>query len=199
MTEGRAERIGIFGGTFDPPHIGHLVAALEVRDALDLDRMVLVPANVPWQKVGTRDITAASIRLELTRAAIEGLTGLEVSDREIRRGGDSFSVDTVEELLAEDPTRQVFVVVGADTEALLDTWERIGDLRAQATVVVVSRGADQLPTGPGAPVERVVIPRLDVSSTELRSRVADDRSIAVLVPPAVQVIVEARRLYRVPG
>lgn len=199
MTEGRAERIGIFGGTFDPPHIGHLVAALEVRDALGLDRMVLVPANVPWQKVGTRDVTAAAIRLEMARAAVEGLAGLEVSDREILRGGNSYTADTVDELLDEDPSRTIFVVVGDDTEALLDTWERIGDLRARATIVVVSRGEDH---GRGEAEERharVTIPRIDVSSTDLRARVASDRSIAVLVPSPVQDVVAAHRLYRVPG
>jgi nicotinate-nucleotide adenylyltransferase len=199
MTGGRAERIGVFGGTFDPPHIGHLVAALEVRERLWLDRLLIVPANVPWQKVGSRTITPAAIRLEMVRAATAGLPGLEVSDQEIRRGGDSFTIDTVEELLAEDADRQVFVVVGADTEPLLDTWERIGDLRAKAAIVVVSRGGGASPEVGDDRVERVVIPRLEVSSTDLRQRVADGRTIDVLVPPEVHAVIDAHRLYRVAG
>lgn len=199
MTEGRAERIGIFGGTFDPPHIGHLVAALEVREQLGLDRMLLVPANVPWQKVGTRAITPAAIRLEMVRAATEGLAGLEVSDQEIRRGGDSYTIDTVEELLTEDPAREIFVVFGADTEPLLGTWARIEDLRAKAKLVVVSRGDDRRGAEVDDRVERVSIPRLEVSSTELRDRVSGGRLIEVLVPPAVQAVIHAHRLYRVAG
>ena len=199
MTGGRAERIGVFGGTFDPPHIGHLVAALEVRERLWLDRLLIVPANVPWQKVGSRTITPAAVRLEMVRAATAGLPGLEVSDQEIRRGGDSFTIDTVEELLAEDADRQVFVVVGADTEPLLDTWERIGDLRAKAAIVVVSRGGGASPEVVDDRVERVVIPRLEVSSTDLRQRVADGRTIDVLVPPEVHAVIVAHRLYRVAG
>ena len=199
MTGGRAERIGIFGGTFDPPHIGHLVAAVEVRERLGLDRMLIVPANVPWQKVGSRKITSAAIRLEMVRAATAGLAGLEVSEREIRRGGDSFTIDTVEELLAEDPEREVFVVVGADTESLLDTWERIEDLRAKASLVVVSRGGDTAGVVGDVRVERVAIPRLEVSSTDLRARVAAGRTIEVLVPASVQAVIDTHRLYRVAG
>lgn len=199
MTGGRAERIGVFGGTFDPPHIGHLVAALEVRERLWLDRLLIVPANVPWQKVGSRTITPAAIRLEMVRAATAGLAGLEVSDQEIRRGGDSFTIDTVEELLAEDADRQVFVVVGADTEPLLETWERIGDLRAKAAIVVVTRGGGASPEVGDDRVERVTIPRLEVSSTDLRQRVADGRTIDVLVPPEVHAVIDAHRLYRVAG
>jgi nicotinate-nucleotide adenylyltransferase len=199
MTGGRAERVGVFGGTFDPPHIGHLVAALEVRERLGLDRMLIVPANVPWQKVGSRKITSAAIRLEMVRAATAGLPGLEVSDQEIRRGGDSFTIDTVEELLAEEASRQVFVVVGADTEPLLDTWERIEDLRAMAAIVVVSRGGEAAGDVGDDRVERVAIPRLEVSSTDLRKRVADGRTIDVLVPPEVHAVFDAHRLYRVAG
>ena len=132
-------RIGVFGGTFDPPHIGHLAVAVEVRHALALDRVLMVVANDPWQKRGARVLTPAADRLEMVRAAVEDLDGIEADDREIRRGGPSYTVDTVEELLGEQPQAEVFVVVGADAAAGLRTWERADELAALVTVVVVRR------------------------------------------------------------
>src|SRR5215207_3168759 len=113
----RGGRIGVVGGTFDPPHIGHLSVVVEVRHALDLDRVAVVVANDPWQKRGSRAVTAASDRLAMVQAAVEGLDGIEADDREIRRGGPSYTVDTVEELQAEEPGAEVFVVVGSDAAA----------------------------------------------------------------------------------
>ena len=110
-------RIGVFGGTFDPPHIGHLAVAVEVRHALALDRVLMVVANDPWQKRGARVLTPAADRLEMVRAAAQDLDGVEADDREIRRGGPSYTVDTVEELLGEQPGAELFVVVGADAAA----------------------------------------------------------------------------------
>src|SRR5215218_7208850 len=96
----RGGRIGVVGGTFDPPHIGHLSLAVEVRHALDLDRVAVVVANDPWQKRGNRVLTEAADRLAMVQAAVEGLGGIEADGREIRRGGPSYTIDTVEELLA---------------------------------------------------------------------------------------------------
>src|SRR5690606_6100620 len=122
-------RIGVFGGTFDPPHIEHLLAAAEVRSVLGLDRVLLVVANRPWQKVGTRPITDAATRFAMVQAAVEGLGGLEASDLEIRRGGDSYTVDTLRELQEQDPDAALFVVVGADAEALIPTWRSVDAVR----------------------------------------------------------------------
>src|SRR5690242_4710235 len=90
-------RIGLFGGTFDPPHIGHLVTAIDVRAALGLEVVLMVVANEPWQKVGSRAISPASVRVDMVRAAVGDEPGIEVSDIEVRRGGPSYTVDTVEE------------------------------------------------------------------------------------------------------
>src|SRR5271169_3842537 len=99
-------RIGVLGGTFDPVHVGHLVAAMRAREALGLDRVLLVVANVPWQKAGTRPVTPAEDRFLMVQAAVAGVAGLEASRVEIDRGGPSYTVDTVRELLASTPSRR---------------------------------------------------------------------------------------------
>jgi nicotinate-nucleotide adenylyltransferase len=142
------ERLGVFGGTYDPPHVGHLVAALAVRHALDLDRVLLTVANEPWQKSGSRKISPAEDRLAMVRAAVDGVEGLEASAIEIERGGPSFSVDTLEALAAADPTGERFLVLGADAAAGLGTWERAEALPGLATLVVVDRPGMDAPPAP---------------------------------------------------
>jgi len=191
-----AERLGVFGGTFDPPHIAHLVAALGVRHALALDRVLLTVANEPWQKVGSRPLSPAAARLAMVRAAVDAVEGLEASDIELVRGGSSYTIDTIEELRAEDPARELFVIVGADAAAGIDTWHRADELAERARLVVVDRpGGDRLPP-PGWTFERVEIPRLEVSSTDLRARVRDGRPLDFLVPAAVVSCLTDLRLYR---
>lgn len=109
-----SERVGVFGGTFDPIHIGHLVAAVNVRHALALDRVLLVVANEPWQKAGTRAITVAADRLAMVEAAVAGVAGREASALEIERGGPSYTADTVAEIEARNPGAELFVIVGTD-------------------------------------------------------------------------------------
>ena len=104
----------MFGGTFDPPHIGHLVAAVDARQALDLDVVLMVVANVPWQKVGERAISPAPDRLAMVRAAVADRDGLEVSDLEIRRGGESFTADSLAELHRHEPDAGLHVELGVD-------------------------------------------------------------------------------------
>ena len=189
-------RIGIFGGTFDPPHVGHLAAAVNVRHALALDVVLLVVANVPWQKAGERSVSPARDRLELVRLAVGDVDGLEVDDREIRRGGESYTADTVAELLDENPRRELFVIVGSDAAAGLPTWERVEEVRAGASFVVVDRPGGTWAPPAGWQVERVEVPRLEISSTDLRARVADGRPLDYLVPPAVVSGIDRLGLYR---
>jgi nicotinate-nucleotide adenylyltransferase len=196
VRSGGPRRIGVFGGTFDPPHIGHLVAAIDVRDALALDVVLLVVANVPWQKVGEREISSAADRLALVRAAAEGIEGLEVSDLEIRRGGDSYTADTLAALAGEHPGAELFLIVGRDAAAGFATWERHEEVAAQATLVVVDRPGAIDPPDPTYPWVRVDVPELEISSTELRQRVAAGRSVRFLVPAAVASCVAERGLYR---
>jgi len=198
VVSGFGERLGIFGGTFDPPHVGHLVAAINVRHALGLDRVLLTVANVPWQKVGSRPLSPAEDRLAMVEAAVADVDGLEASGREIVRGGESYTVDTLEELLREDASRELFVIVGQDAAAGMPTWERCDDVRELATLVVVERPgmASELPAG--WTFQRVQVPRLEISSTELRDRVVDGRPLDYLVPPGAIECLRARRLYREP-
>ena len=112
-------RIGVFGGTFDPPHVGHLVTAINVGHAIDLDRVILMVANVPWQKVGTRSITPASDRLAMVEAAVAEVPRLVAGDHEIAAGGHSFSADTLETLAAEFVDAELFLILGDDAAAAL--------------------------------------------------------------------------------
>ena len=194
--ESSAPRIGVFGGTFDPPHIGHLVTAIDCAEALGLDVVLMVVANEPWQKVGTRPISSSADRFAMVRAAVDGIERVEVSDLELRRGGRSYSIDTLAELRERHPGAELFLLLGSDAAAGLDSWDRSAALRDLCRIIVVERpGATT--TVPGEfEVERVQVPRLEVSSTELRARVADGRSLRFLVPERVVSQIERLGLYR---
>jgi nicotinate-nucleotide adenylyltransferase len=190
------ERIGVLGGTFDPVHVGHLAAAVDVRHALRLDRVLLVVAGVPWQKVGVHHVSPAEDRYAVVEAAVEGLDGLEASRLELERSGPSYTADTLAELGRQHPGAELFLLLGSDVVADLDTWERVDEVRRRATLAVVAR--------PGVPValppppwraEVVDTPALDVSSTDLRQRVATGRPIDVLVPAAAVREIARRGLY----
>ena len=189
-------RLGILGGTFDPVHVGHLVAATRAREALGLDGVLLVVANVPWQKAGTRSVTPAEARFEVVAAAVAGVEGLEASRLEIDRGGPSYTADTVAELATLRPGAAPFVIVGADVAAELDTWHRVDELRRAATLVMVDRGG-RAPEHdpPGWRVERVSIPALDISSSDLRHRLARGLSVDFLIPDAAIRCIRRLDLY----
>jgi nicotinate-nucleotide adenylyltransferase len=191
-------RIGILGGTFDPVHVGHLVAAAEARHALGLDTVLLVVANVPWQKAGDRRVTAAELRYEMVVAAVGDVDGIEASHLEIDRGGESYTADTLAELEKQDPAADLFLVVGRDVANQLDTWMRIDDVRARAGLVVVNRpGSDAWSGSEGwrHGVDHVEIPSLEISGTDLRDRVAAGRPIDFLVPAAAVRLIRERGLY----
>lgn len=188
--------VGLFGGTFDPPHVGHLVTAVNVRHALALDRMLLMVANAPWQKMGTRTITPAADRLAMVEAAVDGVDGIEASDLELRRGGLSYTADTIADLRT-DGFDEVFLVLGSDAAAGLDTWERVDEVRATSTIVVVDRPGEGLGRSlpDGFSWQRVEVPRLEVSSTDLRRRVDDGRPLDYLLPKDVIACIHARGLF----
>ena len=197
VTGARRRRLGLLGGTFDPPHIGHLVAAVSVGDALGLDEVWLVPNGDPWQK-RDRPVTPAPLRLELARAAAAEVPGVATSDVEVRRAGPSYTVDTVHQLQAEDPDRDLVVIMGRDSAVGLPTWARYEELLAAVDLAVGDRdGVDApLPALPGARVEIVPMRRIEVSSTELRQMVADGRPVVPLVTPAVAALIAGHGLYR---
>lgn len=197
MRSGR--RVGVLGGTFDPVHIGHLSVAVEVRAALGLDVVLLVVAASPWQKVDRRTIAPADDRLAVCRAAVDGLPGVEVSDLEIVRGGPTYTADTLIELQVREPGAELFLIVGADVAGLLDTWVRLDEVRAAATLVVVGRPGSSFDTeglrAEGWRVEAVNVPALAISSSDLRARRAAGRPIDVLVPANAVREIEDRGLY----
>ena len=188
-------RIGLFGGTFDPPHVGHLVTAVNVRHALALDLVLLMVANDPWQKTGARHITPAADRLAMVQAAVAGIDGLEAGTEEMQRGGPSYTADTLATLRLKYAGARFFTIVGDDAAAHIDTWERVNVVVAMSSLVVIDR--------PGSPVtlsqdyewRHVEVPRLEVSSTDLRCRVTDGRPLDYLVPEPVIDIIRDRGLY----
>ncbi|MEM7323036.1 MAG: nicotinate-nucleotide adenylyltransferase [Actinomycetota bacterium] len=189
-------RVGVLGGTFDPPHLGHLVVADQVLHALSLDEVILVPANEPWQKVGSRKISSANQRLEMTRAAVGDAEGLSVSGIELEIGGPSYTSVTLDALSEDRPDTDWLVIVGADAAAGLDTWHNTERLQQQATIVVVNRpGAAFLPPT-GWSWELVEIPSISISGTSLRRRVAQGYSIRFLTPRGVIDHIEEWKLYR---
>ncbi|HZU73941.1 MAG TPA: nicotinate-nucleotide adenylyltransferase [Acidimicrobiales bacterium] len=189
-------RIGVFGGTFDPVHVGHLVAAVNARHSLGLERVLLVVSNVPWQKVGERAVSDASGRLAVVEAAVRGVEGLEVSSVEIDRGGESYTADTLATLGQQYPGARLFLIVGGDVAAGLGTWERLDEIRSQCELVVVNRpGAAATADQPGWPTHRVEIPALNISSTDLRARATDGRPLDFLVPEAAVREIRRRGLY----
>lgn len=186
-------RIGIFGGTFDPIHVGHLAAAINAKDGARLDKVLMVVANIPWQKEGLRKVQPASERLALVKAAVSGVGGLEASDVEISRGGESYTIDTVLEIQRRYSKDDLFLIIGADVASELDTWERVDDLADLVTLVIVNRPGSMRPANLG---ERwnyleVEVPSLDISSTDLRARAIEGRPLDYLIPlPAIRYIRE---------
>ncbi len=194
------ERIGIFGGTFDPVHVGHLVAAVNAKHALRLDRVIMMVANVPWQKVGRRSVSPAADRLALVEAAVGGVPGVEAGRAEIDRGGDSYTADTLQELSEAHPGAELFVLVGWDVAPELGTWARVEEVKRLASLVVVNRPGAGPPgglDGRGWRVEEVTVPNLEISSTDLRERAAEGRPLDYLVPEAAVAVIRERGLYAV--
>ncbi len=188
-------RVGLFGGTFDPPHVGHLVTAVNVRHTLDLDVVVLMVANVPWQKEGSRSITPALDRLAMVEAAVADVPGLEAGRLEIDLGGPSFTADTLRALAEREPDVELFTIVGDDAAAGLATWERHVEVIARSRLVVVDRPGETVRLADDVPWIHVEVPRLEVSSTDLRARFVDGRPLDYLVTDPVLQVIADRGLY----
>jgi nicotinate-nucleotide adenylyltransferase len=193
-------RVGVFGGTFDPPHVGHLLVAVDALERLALDRIVLIPAGTQPLKAG--EISAsASERLAMTRLLAGDDPRFEVDPIEIDRGGLSFMVDTLEALSERWPGAELFLLTGADVLGTFHRWRDPERVRALATLAILTRdgagvGAASTAGFPGGPPLFVPTRRVDVSSTEIRARVRAGRSIRGFVPEAVAAFIGSARLYR---
>lgn len=188
-------RLGIYGGSFDPPHLGHLLPVIDAAEQLGLDGVRFVPAAIQPLKVGRASASPAD-RLAMTERLVHGIPGFTVDPAEIDRPGLSYTVDTLAAVAAELPGAELFLLLGADAYALFDQWRDPERILALATIVVMVRG-----DGAARPLERPGVRvlqsrRVDVSSTELRARVRDGRTIRGFVPDAVADYIAEHRLYR---
>ena len=189
------QRIGLFGGTFDPPHVGHLVTAINVRHVLALDLVLMMVAGEPWQKEGVRVVSSAADRLAMVEAAVADVTGLEASSLEVDRGGPSYTADTQRELMGRHPGAEFFTILGHDAARGITTWHDYESVRALSRLVVVDRPGETGDLPAGFDWIRVEVPLVDVSSSDLRARVRDGRPLDYLVTAPVLDIIEQRHLY----
>lgn len=187
-------RLGILGGSFDPIHHGHLIVAQLAREQLGLDRVLLVVAAAQPLKVGHR--ASAADRARMVELAIEGVPGLAVDRRELARPGPSYTVDTVRELAGEFPGAELVLLLGGDAARQFPSWRDPDGIRAVARLATFVRGGEDPPTGLG---ERVVVPRLELSSTAIRERAAAGLPLAGWVPPAVAGYISGLQLYGTPS
>jgi nicotinate-nucleotide adenylyltransferase len=192
-------KIGILGGTFDPPHLGHLIVAEHVRDRLGLDKIMFVPAVIPPHKRQRPDITPPELRLEMVRQAIAGNPAFDVSDIEIRRGGLSFTVDTLKELRTQYPTDVLYLLIGMDNVRDFNTWKDPEMIKRIARVVVMTRPGYK--TDPELHLDTKAlnvcdVPEIGISSREIRNRVKHGHSVRYMVPTAVLDYVVENRLYQ---
>lgn len=195
-------RLGIFGGTFNPPHLGHLICAQEAYLQLGLDRVMLMPARIPPHKA-VDDEPGPEHRLELCRVAVDDDQRFTVSDLEMRRSGPSYTVDTLNELHTQDPDTEMFLIVGGDVAAGLPRWHEPERVLALATPAIAKR-----PGTPQVSIDEALgtlrggeracffrMPRVAFSSTMVRDRVRSGQSIRYIVPDGVVTYINEHGLY----
>jgi len=189
-------KLGVFGGTFDPIHVGHLIAAEEARESAGLDRMLFVPAGRPPHRPRP-PVASVADRVRMTAIAIEGHPGFSLDEREASAGAARYTIETLESLRGEfGPDCRLHLVIGADSLLDLPNWREPEKIRALATIVVVDRpGFDPGAAGSGEGTVRVPGARVGISSSEIRDRLRLGRSVRYLVPEAVLAYISERRLY----
>jgi nicotinate-nucleotide adenylyltransferase len=183
-------KLGLYGGSFDPIHHGHLILARDAIEQLALDRVIFIPAAVSPHKLD-RHPAPAEVRRAMVAAAIAGEPRFALDDSELHRAGPSFTIDTVEQMRARHPGAEFFYFIGADNIRALHTWRRIDELRELAQFVVFDRDASAAEHG-FPTLDR----RIDISATEIRQRVARGDSIRYLVPEPVNALIENHQLYK---
>ncbi|HLF77691.1 MAG TPA: nicotinate-nucleotide adenylyltransferase [Dehalococcoidia bacterium] len=191
-------RLGFLGGTFDPPHVGHLILAEVAREQLGLSKVLFIPAGDPWRKAD-REVSPAQHRLAMTRLAIEGNEAFEVDDCEIKREGATYTVDTLRELRARlQPDDEIVFLAGEDALADMPRWKDPAGIAAAARLAIAPRSDADLPEGLPFDTKqllRVDMPYVDISSTGLRERARKGLSLRYQVPPAVDAYIRENGLY----
>lgn len=191
-------RLGLFGGTFDPLHVGHLIVAQDAIAALRLDRVLLIPAGIPPHKAGMA-VTPGDARLEMLRLATRDDHRFSVETLELERDGPSYSVDTAQALRERYPDDELFLLIGADQYREIATWREPARLAGLVRIGVLARaGLGEVVATEGTPVEAVSVPvtRVDISSTSIRQRVKTGQSVRYLVPAVVEEYIGKHKLYR---
>lgn len=195
-------RLGIFGGAFDPPHMAHAALAQAAVDQLDLDELRIFPTGLAWHKA--QALTPPQHRLALARIAFGHLPRTVIDDRELRRPGPTYTIDTLRELKAEHPSAQLFLVMGEDQATSLTRWREWEAIIQLAIICVAARplGAQPTEVAPGLPAQAELrllsLPAMPESATQVRGRVARGEDIAHLVAPGVASYIERHNLYRTP-
>ncbi|WP_233259617.1 nicotinate-nucleotide adenylyltransferase [Ramlibacter sp. WS9] len=193
-----ARRVGVFGGAFDPPHVAHVALARAAVEQLRLDELRVFPTGQAWHKPNA--LSPAEHRLAMARIAFDGLPQTVIDERELRRPGATYTIDTLRELAAEMPGAQLFLVMGEDQAVSLTRWHEWRAILAMTTVCMASRAADPN-SGPRLlPVEAELrllrLPEMPESATQVRDRVAAEEGIAHLVPPGVARYIDQHSLYQ---
>ncbi len=183
-------KLGLYGGSFDPIHLGHLILAREARERLRLDRVLFIPAAHSPHKLGTVP-TPGKVRREMLAAALADEAGFSLEECDLHRAGPSFAIETVRELRGRWPDAEFFYLIGHDNVAKLPTWHCYEELRRAVQFVVFGRGEHDAPHD-----FPTIVRRVDVSATEVRTRVARGESIRYLVPDMVREIISRQQLYQ---
>jgi nicotinate-nucleotide adenylyltransferase len=180
----------VFGGTFDPPHVGHAIVATDLLEGLELDRLLVIPAAQPPHR---SFVLPAATRLSLTRRMFEGVAGVEVSDLEFQRDGPSFAVDTLDEIARRFPGAEITLVIGEDQLAVIDAWHDYRRLPELARIAVMKReGKDPAPsdTAGDIPYITIDVTRIDLSASRIRDRLRRGETIRFLVPESIRKDIE---------
>ena len=187
-------RIGVMGGTFDPIHLGHLIAASEVYTSLQLDQVLFIPAGEPWQKID-QPVSPANLRFAMTQLAIADDQRFAISDIEIRRDGPTYAIDTFAQLKSDNPDDEFHWIVGADVVQRVNTWHRWEEFVALVPIVVVNRLGIEIEDLPFTYTE-VQMPEVRISASALRQRYADGKSTKYLVPRPVDKYIKEHSMYQ---
>jgi nicotinate-nucleotide adenylyltransferase len=191
------KNLGILGGTFDPPHLAHLIAGEMTVEAFALDKLFFIPANIPPHKAG-ENISSAEHRFSMLGIATRGNNKFEVSGIELERSGSSYTVDTLREIQRQFSPEKIFLFIGLDQFAVFNTWHKSEEIFEIADVVAMMRPSQKIDQIDSTLLKRVKvlsIPLLDISSTDIRARVRAGKSIRYLVPDGIREYIEEHRLY----
>lgn len=198
-------RIGVYGGTFDPVHLGHLILAETCREQARLDRVIFIPAGLPPHKQD-REFSPGNARAEMLEFAIAGHAEFSVDRSEIKRSGPSYTVETLRSLRQDHPNDELFLLMGADSLAEFPLWKEPREIATLASLIVVNRGSQSPPDLAGliphlgasavARIQLVTMPGIDISSSDLRRRAQQGQSLRYLIPRAVERYIIDHHLYQ---